>query len=160
MLPIAVGEHHTLASNLDLTTLVQASVALPTVAESHTRTECSGPRHSSCCYRLRPACCPQTLQASRSAGISALLDTLCLSLARTCPTAHHSSGRCTGLCLRSHKEKTISEERLKHLETQVPTALAELELVLTACELDMNRRMVTHGRTPPWPLLGLVHVWL
>lgn len=62
------------------------------------------------------------------------------------------------MCLRSHKEKTISEERLKHLETQVPTALAELELVLTAWELDMNRRMVMavrrHGPCWGWSMFG------
>ena len=46
--------------------------------------------------------------------------------------------------MRSHREKTISEECLKHLEKQMPIALAELELVLTAWELDMNRHMVTH----------------
>ena len=52
-------------ANLDFSTLVQASVALPI----NTRTERSGPRHSSCCCILTPACCPQTLQASRAAGI-------------------------------------------------------------------------------------------
>ena len=41
-------------------------------------------------------------------------------------------------------EKTISEEQLQHLEKQVPVALAELELVLPAWELDMNRHLVTH----------------
>ena len=41
-------------------------------------------------------------------------------------------------------EKTISEERLQHLEKQMPIALAELELVLPGWELDMNRHMVTH----------------
>ena len=56
-------------ATLDFSPLVQASVDLPIVARSNTRTEFSGPRHNSCCCRLRPACCPQTLQASRAAGI-------------------------------------------------------------------------------------------
>ena len=64
-------------------------------------------------------------------------------------------------------QKTISEEHLQHLEKQMPKALAELELVLPAWELDMNRHMVTHlaeavrrhGPCWDWSMFGFERLW-
>ncbi len=64
-------------------------------------------------------------------------------------------------------ENPVSQESLHHLEKQVPVVLAELELALSARELDVNRHMVTHlaealqrhGPCWGWSMFGFERLW-
>lgn len=55
-------------------------------------------------------------------------------------------------------EKTITEERLQQLKQQMPQVFAQLELLLPAWELDMNRHMILHlaesASALAWPRFG------
>lgn len=59
-------------------------------------------------------------------------------------------------------EKSISEQRLQHLEEQMPIVLTKLELVLPAGVGYEQTHDAASGtfNTPAWPMLVLVHVWV
>lgn len=64
-------------------------------------------------------------------------------------------------------EKSITEARLQHMETQMAVVLTKLETVLPAWELDMNRHMMLHmahsirrhGPCWCWSMFGFERMW-